>query len=98
MAVPISEHIGSSYRTLLPFSSPVFKAIRFREHVNISDHNNYSITPEQFKIIAHGQKDIKLLIKESLLIKHLKYNLNYVDPFTLAGFSFFFVLVELMYV
>ena len=84
LAVRISEHMGVLYRTLLPLSSPPFSAIR--EHLNISDHENYSITPEQFKIIARGQNDLELLIKESLLIKHLKPNLNNVDSFSLTDF------------
>ena len=46
-----------------------FKFSFIREHVNLSEHENYSITPEQFKIIARGQYDLELLIKQSLLIK-----------------------------
>ena len=65
LAVRISKHMGVSYRTLLPLSSSPFSAIR--KHVNISDHENYSIMPEQFKIIARDQNDFELLIKESLL-------------------------------
>ena len=92
----ISKHIGISYRTLLYLSPPLFSAII--KHVNIFDHKNYFITPKEFKIIARGQNDLKLLIKESTLIKHLKPNLNNVDYFSLDVFIYFFVLIELMYV
>ena len=84
LAVRISEHIGISYRTLLLLTSPPFSAIR--EHIHTSNHNDCSITPEHFKIIAHGKSDLELLIKESLLIKHLQPNLNNVDSFSLAVF------------
>ena len=45
LAVYIIEHIGISYRTLLLSSLPPFSVIR--EHVNISDHENYFNTPEK---------------------------------------------------
>ena len=71
--------MGVSYKTLLLLSSPTLSAIR--EHLNIFDHENYSIIPEQFKIIDRSKNDIELLIKQ-----HLKLNLNNVDSFYLAVF------------
>ena len=65
-------------------TSPPFSVIR--EHIHTSNHNGCSITPEHFKIIAHGKSDLELLIKESVLIKHLQPNLNNVDSFSLAVF------------
>ena len=67
------------FRCYLPLTSPPFSAIR--EHIYTSNHNGCSIIPEHFKIIAHVKSDLELLIKESLLIKHFKTNLNNVDSF-----------------
>ena len=38
------------------------------------------------KIQNHGQNDFELLIKESLIFKHLKPNLNNIDSLSLTIF------------
>ena len=77
----ISEHLGVSYRTLLPLTSPPFSAIR--EHTANPYHQNYKISAEQFKILASAQFELDLLIIESLIIKNTKPNLNNMDSLNL---------------
>ena len=77
----ISEHLGVSYRTLLPLTSPPFSAIR--EHTLDQYHQNYKITADQFKIMTSAQHESDLLIMESLIIKSSKPNLNNMDSLNL---------------
>ena len=88
LAVQNSKHIGVSYRTLLLLTWPSFRVIR--EHLTIFDHDQYSITPEIFKIISQGQNNLEILTKESLLVKHLQPNLNNV-VFCFSYFCVFFI-------
>ena len=76
----VSEHRGVSYRTSVPLSNPPFSAIRNHTFIN---HENYSISPDEFTIIDTAQSDYQLLKKESILIKQIQPNLNNMDSLTL---------------
>ena len=80
LSTRVSEHLGVSYRTSLPLSNPPFSAIR--NHTN-SNHNNYTISPNEFTIIDSAPSDFQLLKKESILIKQLQPNLNNMDSLVL---------------
>ena len=78
-SVRISEHRGLSYRTNRPLLSPPFSSIR--------NHNqSCEVKPNNFKIIASGQNNLELLIKESILTKLIKPNINGVEPLKLNIF------------
>ena len=76
----ISEHLGISYRTSVPLTNPPFSAIR---NHTLTNHNNYSISPEEFSIIESTHSDFELLTKESILIKQIQPNLNNMDSLSL---------------
>ena len=80
LSTRISEHMGVSYRTSVPLTSPPFSAIR-----NHTDHNhtNYTISPDEFTIIDRAPTDFQLLKKESILIKQIQPNLNNMESLTL---------------
>ena len=86
LSTRVSEHIGVSYRTSVPLSSPPFSAIRNHTQVNQVNHNNYSISPDEFTIIDSAQTDFQLLKKESILIKQIQPNLNNMDSLVLKVF------------
>ena len=78
-SVRISEHRGLSYRTNKPLLSPPFSSIR--------NHNqSCEVKPDNFKIIASGQSNLELLIKESILTKQIKPNIIGVEPLKLKVF------------
>ena len=76
----ISEHRGVSHRTNQPIMS---SHSSIRSHINNNNHHNYSITPEQFKILVTSTSDFELLLKESILIKQLKPSLNDMEAINL---------------
>ena len=67
----ISEHLGVSYRTNAPISSPNFSAIR--EH---SLNSGHPLLPGQFKIIRNVPDINDIYITESIMIKLNKPSLN----------------------
>ena len=76
----ICEHLGISYRTTMPLTNPPFSAIR---NHTIHNHNNYTISPNEFTIVESAQTDFQLLKKESILIKQIQPNLNNMESLTL---------------
>ena len=72
--------ISSSDQNLQPLSIYLFSTIR---NHTILDHNNYTISPNDFTIIENAQTDFQLLKKESILIKQIQPNLNNIEPLTL---------------
>ena len=80
LSTRVSEHLGVSYRTSVPLTNPPFSAIRNHTHNN---HNNYTISPNEFTIIDSAQSDYQLLKRESILIKQLQPNLNNMDSLVL---------------
>ena len=78
-SVRISEHRGLSYRTNRPLLSPPFSSIR--------NHNqSCEIKPDNFKIVASGQGNLELLVKESIITKLVKPNIIGVEPLRLKVF------------
>ena len=67
----ILEHLGKSYRTGLPLSSPSSSAIR--DHSLLSGH---PLTQDSFQILTSASHRLDLLILESMLIKRMQPNLN----------------------
>ena len=80
LSTRISEHMGVSYRTAVPLTSPPFSAIR--NHID-HNHTNYTISPDEFTIIDRAPTDFQLLKKESILIKQIQPNLNNMESLTL---------------
>ena len=80
LSTRVSEHQGVSYRTLVPLTNPPFSAIK--NHTNFN-HNNYTISPNEFTIIESAQTDFQLIKKESILIKQIQPNLNNMESITL---------------
>ena len=86
LSTRISEHIGISFRTGIPLTSPPFSQIRSHIEESQNTHQNYRITKEQFKIIAKAPSNYDLTIKESIFIKLSKPNLNNMDSINLKIF------------
>ena len=80
LSTRVSEHLGVSYRTAVPLTNPPFSAIR--NHINFN-HNNYTISPNEFTIIESALTDFQLLKKESILIKQIQPNLNNMESVSL---------------
>ena len=80
LSTRISEHLGISYRTAVPLTTPPFSAIRNHTEFN---HPNYTISPDEFSIVENAQSDYQLLKKESILIKLTQPNLNNMESLTL---------------
>ncbi|KAL7637064.1 UNVERIFIED_CONTAM: hypothetical protein RMT77_012822 [Armadillidium vulgare] len=67
----IHKHLGTSFRTQFPFSSPETSAIR--NHAHSLDHPFHS---SNFSILSSNSNDIDRKILESLFIKRLQPDLN----------------------
>ena len=82
----VAEHLGVSYRSGLALTSPPFSQIR--NHINDSpdQYQNYSLNKDQFKIITSANSKCDLLIKESLIIKTTRPNLNNMESINLKVF------------
>ena len=80
LSTRVSEHLGISYRTSVPLTNPQFSAIR--NHISFN-HDNYSISQNEFTIIESVQTDFQLLKKESILIKQIQPNLNNMESVSL---------------
>ena len=86
LSTRIAEHLGVSFRSGLALTSPPFSQIR--NHINESpdQHHNYNLNKEQFEIITSANSKYDLIIKESLIIKTLRPNLNNIESLNLKFF------------
>ena len=57
----ISEHLGISHRSGIRLTSPPFSAIRNHVQYEKDHHQNYNLTPNQFKIISSANSDFENL-------------------------------------
>ena len=80
LSTPIAEHLGISFRTGKSLSNPPFSQIskHYKEH-----HSNEKAEKINFHIISSASHDFELKIKESILIKTLKTNLNDIEAISL---------------
>ena len=67
----ICEHLGVSFRTGIPLTSPTYSSIR--EHSRSCSH---PINKESFEIIGKCKSEDNILLLESVFIKHLRPDLN----------------------
>ena len=59
----VNEHKGISFRSGLQPTTPPFSELREHTHNNPNEHQNYSISDEEFKILDTASCELDLVIK-----------------------------------
>ena len=86
LSTRIAEHQGKSFRTGLALTSPPFSQIRNHIEENQTNHLNYNINKQEFTILTSAESNCDLFIKESILIKTIRPNLNNIESLHLRVF------------